>query len=103
MLGVNYKRAKISTSTTGAALVAAVTAKKIQVMALIIMGDGDTDVTLNSASTALTGAMPLAVSGNGLVVPFCGVPWLETVAGEALTVTLSAAVAISGCLVYLEE
>lgn len=103
MLGVNYKRAKISTSTSGASLVAAVTGKKIQVMAAFIMAAGDVDVTLNSASTALTGALPMAVDGNGFVLPFCGVPWIETVAGEALTVTLGAAVGIAGCLVYLEE
>jgi len=83
-------KANIAASQTASSLVAAVTGKKIRVVALaMVTGGTATDVTFNSASTAIS---PLFANGanGGAVLPFNPVGWFETVAGEALTVTTGA-------------
>ena len=85
-------------------IVAAVTGKKIRVLALHVTMTG-TLVTIRFESaaggTALTGQMqPLA--GNSITLPFNPVGWFETVAGELLNMELGGAQSVDGCLVYVE-
>jgi len=85
-------------------IVAAVTSKKIRVLALHLTMTG-TLVTIRFESaaggTALTGQMqPLA--GNSITLPFNPLGWFETVAGELLNMELGGAQSVDGCLVYVE-
>jgi len=92
MLSIEVKRAKanIAASQTASSIVAAVPGKKIRVVQLFCIAGGTaTNITFNSASTAIS---PLIANGanGGAVLDFNAAGWLETVAGEALTVTTGA-------------
>jgi len=91
-----------STATTNIEVVAAVTGKKIRVLAAAINADGDVDVHFRSASTAITGVRYIPSSGGGSGWSFCPLGRFQTVAGEALNVYLSAAIATSGEITYIE-
>jgi hypothetical protein len=96
----DVKHAVINESTAASnELIAAVTDKKIQVLALSLISAAAVNVTLQSASTALSGAMAAA---NGITLPFNPAGWVETAKGEALNLLLSGAVQVSGVLVYRE-
>lgn len=99
------KKQKIDRATSGE-LVAAVTGKKIRVIALYATVAADTTVTLKSASTTTgtfttTGAMTWK-AGGGMVLPRDPDGHIETTSGEALNVTLGTACQISGMLKYVE-
>jgi len=99
------KRVAISGNTSGDnTLVAAVTGKRIKVLGMVVVATGDVDFRLESGAggTALTGIIEMAAAGNGFVLPmtFPGYHWVETAAGAALNVELSAGVQVSGALVY---
>lgn len=101
-------RAVISGATSGDnTIVAAVTGKKIKVLSLVVIAAGDVDVRFESGAggTALTGVASLATDGNGFVLPpsMPGYHWFETAAGVLLNMELSAAVQVSGCIVYYVE
>lgn len=98
--------AKIDTATSGAnTIVAAVPNRSIRVLNYLAVAGGTVTLTWKSASTALSGAMPLVVNnalsavGNGQA-PSGHVGLFETAPGEALVLTLSAAVQVSGHLAY---
>jgi hypothetical protein len=98
------KFAKISLSATGDP-VAAVTGKKIRVLAYNLMGNGAVNakfVSGGGAPSDLTGLKYIAAAGQGICAPFNPVGWFETVSGEKLTLNLSASVAVGGELVYVE-
>lgn len=90
-------RGSINVSASGQALlVAAVPGKKIRLVSLLLTVAAAVAVDLQSASTSLTGPMPLqagfdAERDYGLV---------ETVAGEALNINLGANVQVAGPFVY---
>jgi len=105
---VTVKRAAISAASSGNnTLVTAVAGKKIKVLGIILVVSGDVDVRLESGAdgTALTGVISLAADGNGFVLPVApiGYHWVETAAAALLNLELSAAVQVSGVLVYHEE
>lgn len=85
-------------------LVAAVTGKKIRVLAAALV-TGSVTVTVrfesNAGGTALTGAMRLDGSSI-LVFPLNGFGWFETAVGELLNLELNAAALVRGALVYQE-
>jgi hypothetical protein len=98
------KRASISANTSGDnTLVAAVTDKRIRVVALFM--------TVGTAGTArfesgtsdgfLTGAITLAV-GTPLVLPWNPNGWFETTAGALLNMILSGTLGAAGNLHYQE-
>ncbi len=95
----------ISTTTSGAvALVAAVPGTKIVVTGYVIVSAGTVNVTFKSATTALTGAMPL-VANSVVSAPLsrsqgvhCG--WFETAANEALNIVCDATVGVYGHIKY---
>ena len=81
------------------------TAKKIQVIAYWLSSSGTVNAKWRSASTDKSGLL-YCVANVGIVVPGLALsdeefkPWYETVAGEALNLNLSAAVAVGGAVVY---
>lgn len=104
--GVNVtpKFAVINASASGDnTLVAAVTSKKIRVLAAFLVAAGTVNTRFESGAggTALTGQMPL-VANTGFVLPFCPAGWFETASNTLLNLELSAAIAVHGSLVYIE-
>jgi hypothetical protein len=102
------KRAAVSTAALGDnTLVAAVTGKRIKVLALVLCAAAAVDVRLESGAggTALTGVMSLTAGDLRLVWPLAvpGYHWVETAAGALLNMELGGAVQVSGCIVYYEE
>lgn len=85
-------------------LVAAVTAKKIRVLAAVLVASGGANTVRfesGAGGTALTGQMDLAADGQ-LVLPLNGFGWFETAAAALLNLELSAATLVAGAIVYEE-
>jgi hypothetical protein len=97
-------KAVVAASTGGDnTLVGAVAAKKIRVLALVLVASGGANtVRLESAAsgTALTGQMDL-VSDGQLILPYNPAGWCETVAGQLLNLELSAGTSVAGVLTYV--
>lgn len=99
------KFAAIDAATSGDnTIVAAVTGKKIRVLAGSLTMSG-TAVTARFESaaggTALTGQMTPA-QGQTIAIPFSPVGHFETVAGELLNLELGGAQSVDGWIVYQE-
>lgn len=101
------QRVPINISTTGDnTIVGAVAGTKVKVLGLFLVSAGDVVLTIKSgAATNLSGAIPLAARGNGFVLPMflSGYHLMESASGGALVFNLSAAVAVTGALAYLQE
>lgn len=85
-------------------LVAAVTGKKIRVLAAVLVASGGANTVRfesGAAGTALSGQMDVAADGQ-LILPLNGFGWLETAAGALLNLELSAGTSVAGALVYEE-
>lgn len=98
------KFAKIDNATSGDnTLVAAVTSKKIRVLAAFLVASAAVNVRFESGAggTALTGQMNVGANG-GFVLPFNPVGWFETAVTTLLNLELSGATSVDGCLVYVE-
>lgn len=98
------KFAVIDAATSGDnTLLAAVSAKKIRVLALFLVAAGTVNVRLESGAggTALTGQMNL-VANTGFVLPFNPAGWFETAVNTLLNLELSAAISVDGALTYVE-
>ena len=103
MLLPDVQYAAISAASSGNnTLVAAVTSKKIRVLALAVVADDAVTFKLQSGAggTDLTGAHSFVANG-GLVLPFNPQGWCETAAGALLNASLGGAVGVRGCLVYV--
>lgn len=100
---LTVKSAVIAASSSGAnAIVAAVTGKKIRVLGYIISGVTAVNAKWQSGSTDIGGLIYIGATG-GAVAPIAPMyMWFETVAGEALNLNLSGAVAVGGGVVYVE-
>jgi len=99
------KRAKIDAASDGNnTLVAAVTGKKIRVLAAFFTMTGSA-VTIRfedgAGGTALTGQMG-PTAGQTIVLPFNSVGWFETSAATLLNLELGGAQSVDGSLVYIE-
>ena len=99
------KRAVIDAASSGNnTLVAAVTGKKIRVLALAMTMTG-TAVTIRfedgAGGTALTGQMQ-PTQGQTVTLPFNPVGWFETSAATLLNLELGGAQSVDGVLVYIE-
>ena len=103
--GTDAKYAPIDTASSGDnTLVAAVSGKKVRVLALFVVASGGANtlrLESSAGGTALTGQMDLA-DGDQLVLPMNPEGWMETVAGELLNLELSVAKSVDGALVYVE-
>lgn len=99
------KFAVISASTSGDnTIVAAVTAKKIRVLAYNFISAGAVNVRFQTAAAGayLTGLKTIDAASKGICAPYNPVGWFETVAGDLLNLELSGAVLVGGELVYIE-
>lgn len=102
-------RAVISAASSGdnTLIAAAGAGIKNKVLGLIIVASGDVDLRLEDGAggTALTGVISLAADGNGFILPmtFPGYHWIQTSDNTLLNLELSAAVQVSGCIVYYQE
>jgi len=99
------KRAAIDAASSGNnTLVAAVTGKKIRVLAVFLTMTG-TAVTIRfedgADGTALTGQLGPA-AGQTIVLPFNPVGWFETSAATLLNLELGGSQSVDGSLVYIE-
>jgi hypothetical protein len=93
--------APVSTATAGDnTIIAAPAAGWIRLHGYVLAGAGAVNVTWkNDGATALTGAMALAASVN-LVAPEAADGWFDLTPGNALVLNLSAAVQVSGHVLY---
>lgn len=99
---VTPKFAAIAASSSGAnAIVAAVTGKKIRVLAYTLLANADVNAKWQSASTDKSGLLYLAAKG-GASPAYCPTGLFETAAAEALNLNLSGAVAVGGHVTYIE-
>lgn len=101
---VTPKFAVIDGATSGDnTLVAAVTAKKVRVLALFLVAAGTVNVRFESGAggTALTGQMNL-IANTGFALPYNPAGWFETASNTLLNMELSAAISCDGCLTYIE-
>jgi hypothetical protein len=101
---VTPKYAIIDAATSGDnTLVAAVTAKKVRVLAAFLVAAGTVNVRFESGAggTALTGQMNL-VANTGFALPYNPAGWFETASNTLLNCELSAAISVDGCLTYIE-
>ncbi len=102
------KFARIGASAAGVTtLLPAVAGRKLSVLSMLVVAAGDVSLYLrDDTPTALSGdaTNPIALSGGprGFALAFSPVGHFETGVGKALQVSLSAAVAIAGHIVYLE-
>ena len=83
-------------------IVAAVASKSIVVVSYVLVANAAVNVKFQSDGTPtdLTGLLYLAANG-GVVAGFNQQGWFRTIAGEALAIHLSAAVAVGGHLNYV--
>lgn len=98
------KFAAIAASSSGNnTLVAAVNPKKIRVLALSLISNGTVNVKFQTGAggTDLTGLYYL-VANAGFVLPYNPTGWFETASNTLLNANLSGAVAVGGCLTYVE-
>lgn len=98
------KFATIAASSSGNnTLVAAVTSKKIRVLSVAFVANGAVNAKFQSGAsgTDLTGLF-YCLQGGGAVLPPNPTGWFETAAGTLLNLNLSGAVAVGGCLTYVE-
>ncbi len=94
----------VSAASTGDnTLVAAVTGKKIRVIALVLVASGGANtVALESdaSGTALTGRMDIIDNGQ-LVLPYNPAGWCETATAKLLNLELSTNTSVAGVLDYV--
>lgn len=101
---VTPKYAAIDAATSGDnTLVAAVSGKKIRVLAVFLVAAGTVNVRFEGGAggTALSGQMNL-VANTGFVLNYNPVGWFETAVTTLLNLELSGAISVDGSLVYIE-
>src|SRR5213082_747725 len=88
--GIKRAFLNLAASATQTSVVAAVTGKRIRVLAVYAVAGGTaTNLTFNSNTTAITPLLANAANG-GVVLPLNPAGWFQTTAGEALTATTGA-------------
>lgn len=99
---VTPKFAAIAVSASGAtAIVASVSGKKIRVLSAAFMANGSVNAKFQNGSTDVTGLFYL-IANTGASLPFNPAGWFETSVTTALNLNLSAAIAVGGCITYIE-
>jgi hypothetical protein len=94
-------RAAVSTTDTAenTVIAAAGAGKKIRILSMYLVSAGTVVVTLKSASTALSGAIPM-VANQDLTLNHNPFGWHETAANEAFVISKGADVDVVGGVVY---
>lgn len=101
---VTPKFAAIAASSSGNnTLIAAVTSKKIRVLAVAFMANGTVNAKFQSGAggTDLSGLFYM-VANTGAALPYNPAGWFETASNTLLNLNLSGAVAVGGCITYIE-
>lgn len=102
VFGIKRTKADIAAGQTDSSIVAAVTGKKIKVLALHAQAGGTaTTIVFNSASTAISPIYANAANG-GVVLSFNPAGWFQTNVAEALTATTGAGSSTGITLTYIE-
>lgn len=100
-----YAKGSVAASQTDAAVIAAVTSKKLRVLGYSMMANGAVTGTLNSkpagAGSAISMSHPFPANG-GISAPFNPVGHFETVAGEGLSLTTTSGGTVFYQLTYVE-
>ena len=101
---ITVKKAVINVATAAThEIVAAVTGKKIQVRTIALTVGGEVNLTWLSAAVPISGAMDFGGTSEPRgMCPNLGKYPLETTVSEALQLTLSAAIQVSGWVTYTE-
>ena len=95
--------AVVAASASDNTLVAAVTSKKIRVIAAVFVASGGANslrLESDTGGTALTGVMDVG-DNLQLVLPYNPAGWCETAAGKLLNLELGAATSVAGLLTYV--
>lgn len=96
---LDIRRIVVSQSATGDLLGAQTSpARRIRVVSGLLFAAGAVDVKFRSGTTDLCGVLKLSASGDGFALAESMLGHVETVAGEALNLHLSASVVVSGFL-----
>lgn len=101
---VTPKFAAIAASSSGNnTLIAAVASKKIRVLAVAFMANGTVNAKFQSGAggTDLSGLFYM-VANTGAALPYNPAGWFETGSNTLLNLNLSAAIAVGGCITYIE-
>lgn len=101
------KSAAVAESSSGVnAVIAAVTGKKIRVLAAHLSASGAVNakwITDTAGTPAdLSGLAYFAAAGAAYVLPYNPDGWFEGAAGKDLGLNLSGAVAVGGVITYME-
>lgn len=101
---VTPKHAIIAAAATGAnSIVAAVSGKRIKVLAYNFTSNGAVNAKFQSGSTDLTGLTYMPAAGQGKVANFNPAGWFDpTAVNTALNLNLSTNIAVGGELTYIE-
>ncbi len=98
-----FKVANVAASATNSTVIAAVTGKKLRVLAAaFVAGDTATALTFGSAASAAISCLFANAANGGASLAFSPTGWFETVAGEALTATTGTGSTTGIQLVYIE-
>lgn len=95
--------AVVAAAASDNTLVAAVTAKKIRVIAAVFVASGGANtlrLESDTGGTALTGQMDVG-DNLQLVLPWNPAGWCETAAGKLLNLELGATTSVAGLLTYV--
>lgn len=98
------KFATIAAASSGNnTLIAAVSSKRIRVLAAVFMGNGTVNVKFQDGAggTDLTGLFYL-IANTGACLPFNPAGWFQTSVNTLLNLNLSGAIAVGGCITYVE-
>lgn len=94
------KFASVALSDTGT-LVAAISDKKIRLLACILVAGGQVGLNFENGTTNISGIMTVAANG-GFCLPLNEAGWCETDVNAALGLTMSDPTAVGGMIVYQE-
>jgi hypothetical protein len=103
-----YSAPVAQTQAATTELVAAVSGKRIRLIALNVIAAVTGTLIVKSASTALTGTIPITAYGGtpyNVPIPLLSIPhggYLDTVAGEALNITTATGY-VAGSVIYAVE
>lgn len=98
------KRAPISFSSSGDnVLVAGTAGQSIELVGLILVVAGATNLTFKDGSTVTSGAMPMSANGSIILDENPGLAWFVASAGNNLVLNNSNAVQVSGVAYFTQE
>jgi hypothetical protein len=98
---LDIKKIPVAVSASGT-LVAAVAGKMIRVIAFALTSSGTVNVKFQSHTTGDLTGLFYEIANTGFVLSPNTWGWFETVAGEALDISLSAGIPVGGVLTYVE-